>query len=84
MECGACEWLTAHVGVYVSVLRMCDSICLYAPGHTRVMCVDAVVVARDLVAPQHGESSQARDGTCVPCIGRQILNRSTTGEVQGQ
>ena len=35
-----------------------------------------------LVAPQHAESSQTRDRTCVPCIGRQILIHYTTREAQ--
>ena len=34
-----------------------------------------------LVAPRHVGSSRARDQTCVPCIGRQILNHCTTREV---
>ena len=33
-----------------------------------------------LVAPQHVESSQTRDQTHVPCIGRQILYHWTTRE----
>ena len=36
---------------------------------------------RGLVAPQHVGSSWTRARTCVPCIGRQILNRCATGEV---
>ena len=36
-----------------------------------------------LVAPQHVEFSLIKDQTCVPCIGRQILNHWTTQEVQG-
>ena len=35
-----------------------------------------------LVAPRHVESSQTRDWTCVPWIGRWILNYWTTREVQ--
>ena len=35
-----------------------------------------------LVAPWHVESSQTRDWTCVPCIGRWILIHCTTREVQ--
>ena len=34
-----------------------------------------------LVAPRHMESSQTRDRTCVPCIGRQILFHYTAREV---
>ena len=33
-----------------------------------------------LVAPWHVKSSRTRDGTWVPCIGRQILNPWTTRE----
>ena len=33
-----------------------------------------------LVAPQHADSFQTRDGTHVPCIGRQMLNHWTTRE----
>ena len=33
------------------------------------------------VAPQHVGSSQTRAQTCVPCIGRRILNHCTTREV---
>ena len=34
-----------------------------------------------LVALWHVRSSQTRDQTCVPCIGRWILNHSATREV---
>ena len=34
-----------------------------------------------LVAPQHVGSSRTRDGSCVPCIGRQVLIHCTTREV---
>ena len=33
-----------------------------------------------LVAPWHVGCSQTRARTCVPCIGRQILNHRATGE----
>ena len=35
----------------------------------------------DLVALGHVGSSRTRDRTCVPCIGRRILNQWTTREV---
>ena len=35
-----------------------------------------------LAAPQHVESSQTRDQTRIPCIGRWILIHCSTGEVQ--
>ena len=34
-----------------------------------------------LIALRHVESSQTRDRTHVPCIGRRILNHRTTKEV---
>ncbi|KAJ8786650.1 hypothetical protein J1605_006139 [Eschrichtius robustus] len=37
-----------------------------------------------LVAPRHVGSSRTRDGTCVPCIGRRILNHCATREVPTQ
>ena len=39
---------------------------------------DSVIVVRRLSC--HVTSSQSRDQTCVPCIGRWILNLQTTGE----
>ena len=35
-----------------------------------------------LVAPQHVGSSRAGARTCIPCIGRQILNHCATREAQ--
>ena len=35
-----------------------------------------------LVAPRHVGSSQTRARTCVPCVGRRILNHCATREVQ--
>ena len=39
-----------------------------------------VVEPTGLVAPGHVESSRTRDGTPVPCIGRQTLNHWTPGK----
>ena len=41
----------------------------------------SLVMAHDLVAPPHVGSSQTRDRTHVPGIGRWILNNCTTREV---
>ena len=41
----------------------------------------SVVLARRLSSSTHVGSSWTRDRTCVPCIGRQILNYWTTKEV---
>ena len=38
----------------------------------------------DLVALRHVGSSQARDGTRIPCTGRQVLNHRATREAQEQ
>jgi len=43
--------------------------------------VGSIVVTHGLVAPQHVESPQTGDRTCVPCIGRQIPIHCTTTEV---
>ena len=40
------------------------------------------VVAHGLIALRHVGSSPNRDGTCVPCIGRWILNHWTTRKSQ--
>ena len=41
-------------------------------------CAGSVIVAHGPVAPRHVGSSQTRARTCVPCIGRQILNHCAT------
>ena len=41
----------------------------------------SLVVVCELDCPVMDLSSLTRNGTCVPCIGRQILNHWTTGEV---
>ena len=41
----------------------------------------SIDVPTGLAAPWHEGPSQTRDWTCVPCIGRQILNHWTTREV---
>ena len=41
----------------------------------------ASVVVASVVAPGHMESSQARDRTHIPCIGKQIPNHWTTRTV---
>ena len=42
------------------------------------------VVAHGLSCPMACRSSWAKDQSCVPCIGRRILNHWTTREVLGQ
>ena len=50
-------------------------------GAQALECAGSVVGAHGLNYPEAGESSQTRDRTRVPCIGRQILNQWTTREV---
>ena len=50
-------------------------------GHGRKDVQASVGMCSGLVAPPHVGSSQTRDRTPVPCIGRRILNHWTTGEV---
>ena len=61
---------------------------LFAVMSGLLIAVTSLVAARGLsfwckglVSPQHVGSSQTRDQTCVPCIGRRILNLWTTREV---
>ena len=44
-------------------------------------CLGSAVAAHRFSCPQHVESSQTRDRTCVLCIARWILNPWTTREV---
>ena len=48
----------------------------------RLQSLGSVDVARELSCLRHVESSQTRDLTHAPCIGRWILNHWTTREVQ--
>ena len=50
-------------------------------GHGRKDAQASVGMCSGLVAPSHVGSSQTRDRTRVPCIGRRILNHRTTREV---
>ena len=47
----------------------------------RLQSTDSVVVVHRLSSLRHVGSSRTRAQTCVPCIGRQILNHCTTKEV---
>ena len=55
----------SYCGAQASVVLQPSSVC-------------SVVAAHGLSCPETVESSWTRDGTCVPCIGRQILNHWTT------
>ena len=60
--------------VFVAV---CGFLVLWSTGSRDL---GSVVVAKDLVAPKHMGSSQTRNRTNVPCIGRRILNHCATRE----
>ena len=67
-----------HVGSFVAEHRLLSSCGAWAPE-----CLGPVFAACGLSCP-HGMwdiGSQTRDGTHVPCIGKQILNHRTTREV---
>ena len=51
------------------------------PGLEGMQASVAVAQTTGLIALQHVESSQTRNGTRVLCFGRQILKHRTTGEV---
>ena len=65
----SCRALTSHCGG----LSYC--------GAQAVGCSDSVVGAQGLGCPMHVGSSWTRGNTCIPCIGRQILNHWITTEV---
>ena len=52
-----------------------------AHGLQELWCVGSVVVCTGLVASRHVGTFRTRDWTCVPCIGRWILNHWKTREV---
>lgn len=58
----------------VNALLMAVVLVLWSTG--------SVAAVRELSCPTAVESSQARDLTCVLCIGRQIFIHCATGEVQ--
>ena len=70
--CGARALGTRVSVVAASELSSCGSRAL---EHRLSSCS-----TRDVIAPQHVGSSQTRDRTHVPCIGRRILNHCTTRE----
>ena len=67
-----------YAGSFIAVCRLLSSCGAWAPE-----CLGPVFAACGLSCP-HGMwdiGSQTRDGTHVPCIGKQILNHRTTREV---
>ena len=87
--------LFKNIDLFMAVLGSCC--CMRAPhvavcalliaaaslvGSTGSGLAVSVAVAHSLSCPRHGESSQSRDPTHVPCTGGWILNHWTTREVQ--
>ena len=68
-------------GVLTAEASRCGEPTLQVCGLQQLRCAGLVVVVLGLSCLWHVESSQARDRTCVPCIGSQILNHRTTREV---
>ena len=77
------------VAVPLSSLGLLIAVASFVAEH-RLISLRALVIAvcrlqclwlGGLVAPQHVESYQTGDGTCVPCIGGEILIQCATREV---
>ena len=63
--------------VFIAVCRLLAAVASL-PVENRLQSTRSVVVG--LVTLRHVGSSQTRDQTCVPCIGKQFLNLWTTSE----
>ena len=72
------DFHTAVASLVAEQVLACMAPAVVAP---RLQTTGSIVVAYRLIAPQHVGSSQIRDRTPVPCIGRPILNHWTTREV---
>ena len=83
-----CEWTFIYLLFYFWlhwVFVVAHSLSLAAVNSGGFCCCGAHAQwlwLMGLVAPRHAESSQTRDGTCVPCIVRWFLNHWTTREVR--
>ena len=79
-RCALCScterWATLGCGVGASHRSGFSGCSTWAREHRLTSCG-----AWLSCSPQHRGSSQIRDQTCVPCIGRQILNHWTTRKV---
>ena len=75
-----CSPVLVH-SLLIAVASLCGA---WAPGHmgSVVQWAGSAVAPYGLTGPEHVASSQTRDQTCVPRIGRQILNHWTTRKVQ--
>ena len=77
-------FLAVVLGLSVAVASLVMEQGLYSTGSVVVVLglpvAMASLVDRGFVALWHMRSSQTMDRTCVPCIGRQILNHWTTRE----
>ena len=71
---GCRSWAFSSCSVLLSSCRVRASCC-------GGFCCGAGTLGTGLVAPQHVGSSQTRDQTCVPRIGRRILNHWTNRDV---
>ena len=71
---GFSEWGLLFLATHMLLITVASLVELSYCGLQQSWCTG-------LVAPRHVESSQTRDRTCVPCIGRRILNHWTTRKV---
>ena len=77
--CSSCSTQASHCGGPRGAEQRCPGCKLrYAVSRARAQQLRGA----GFLAPQHVGSSQTRDHTYVPCIGRQTLNGQTTREVQ--
>lgn len=82
-HCDGFSYSKARPSVAVAQgLNSCDSRALEHAGFSDCSRWAQRLRHLSLVALLHVESSQTRDQTCVPCIGRKILIHWTTSEVQ--
>ena len=65
----------------VGELRLPMTVAFLVAEH-RLQSTGSAVVGLGLAASWHVSSSQTRERTCVPCLGRGILNHWTTREIQ--
>ena len=74
-------WCAAAYGFSLAVVSGGCSLVSASTSHCSGFPRGAQSWLTGLAAPQHVKSSQIRDRTCVPCIGRWILSHWITKEV---
>ena len=81
-SCGKQGLLFVKVhGLLIAIASRCGAQALGHVGFSSCSTWAHQYMYMGIVAPKHVVFSRTRDWTCVPCIGRQILNHWTTREV---